>query len=328
MWPAPLSMLILVATTGVRLYSIRTGKFHAVAIAQIVRAVVFVTGIIGTALCWNGLGGYGAIIMLSWQIAADACGLLVQLHANRGVARLIIMRPRTGESLRVLMRHKKTLGVLAVSEVIRSVNQQIPIATVALAFGAVPAGWYALAVAFISAPGSVVALAVSDVANQRLSRLYAAGRPVSHLVLRTTIGMAAAGLVPFATISLLAPTLLPVLMGSRWSGASHTVSILAIASYLWFVTEPATNVPLIVGARRYIILWHALRIVNWGGLGVAAACGLISYNAWLYCAVTGSSLIYISESASGFIIARAADRKRGLHGSSAPFAAVAGMEAK
>jgi O-antigen/teichoic acid export membrane protein len=159
-----------------------------------------------------------------------------------------------------------------------------------------------------------VALAVGDVVNQRLSRLHAAGKPIARIILRITIGMAAVGLLPFAAISLLAPAWLPVLLGARWGDASHTVAVVAIASYLWFVTEPATNIPLIVGARRYIILWHALRMVNWIGFGIAAASGLIAYNTWIWLTVAGGSLIYVSESALGFVIAGAADRDWGHAG--------------
>jgi len=314
MWPAPVSMLVLVAMTATRLYSIRVAKFRDAAVAQAIRAVVFVAGIIGTAVIWQGMHGHGAIVMLSWQIAADACALAVQLRANRRVMRLMVLRPRVRQSFVILARHKKTVSALALSELIRSANQQLPLATVTLAFGAVPAGWYSLATAFVSVPGSVVALAVGDVVNQRLSRLHAGGRPIAHLVLRTVIGMAAVGLVPFAAISLLAPALLPVLLGHKWSDASRTVSIIAIASYLWFVTEPATNVPLIIGAKRYIILWHALRMANWISFGIAALAGLTTYTGWLWLTVAGSSLIYALESALGFFIARSADRRRGQPG--------------
>jgi O-antigen/teichoic acid export membrane protein len=321
MWPAPLSMLLLVAATAVRLYSIRARQFRTVAVAQIVRALVFVAGITGSAVFWPGLGGHGAAVMLSWQIAADACGLLVQLYANRSTARLVILRPRIRRSLAVLMQHRRTLGALAVSEVLRTLNQQIPLATVTLAFGAVPAGWYSMATALVSGPTSVVALAVGDVTNQRLSRHYAAGNPISHLIIRTIGGMAAVGLIPFAAVSLLAPTVLPLLMGPQWSDASHTVAIFAIASYLWFVTEPATNIPLILHARRFIVLWPALRSANWVVIGTAAVCGLVSYNTWLVLTVAGSAVIYVLESTLGALIARSADKRLIQARSSGPLTA-------
>jgi O-antigen/teichoic acid export membrane protein len=307
--PAPLSMFILLASTGMRFYSIRVRRFKAVAAAQISRTVVFATGTVATGLLWRGLGGNGALIMLSWQIAADACALFVQFYANRQAVKLLLLRPRLRRSLTVLMRHRNTLGVLALSQIINSVNQQIPISTVALAFGAVPAGWYSLAIQFVYAPCNIVTLAVSDVANQRLARRHAERRPFSNLVLRTTFGMAAAGAVPFTLVALLGPMLLPVVLGPQWLGASQSVSILVVASYFWFVAAPAENVALIVEARRYILLWYTLRMGCLVGLGAAALFGLISYSVWLVLIVAGDAALYLLTMVSAVAFARVAESR-------------------
>jgi O-antigen/teichoic acid export membrane protein len=306
-WFAPLWMFILAASTGFRSYSIRVRKFKTVALATISRAVVFATGTVTTGLCWTGLGGRGALIMISWAIAADTCALLVQIGGNRGVAKLIALRPRLRSSLAALMRHRRTVGTVAFSQIVSSVNQQIPISTVTFAFGSVPAGWYSLAAQFVLAPSTVVTSAASDVANQRFSRLHAERRPFSHLVLRTTLGMAAVGAVPFAAIIFLGPTLLPILFGSQWLGASQSVAVLGVATYLWFIAAPAGTVCLIVDARRYIMLWHVLRMASFAGLGAAALFGLISYHIWLVLAVAGDALLYLLDAITGYLFARAAE---------------------
>jgi O-antigen/teichoic acid export membrane protein len=309
LWPAPLSMFILVASTGIRFYSIRVRRFKAVAIAQISRSAVFVAGTVATGLSWSGFGEHGALIMLWWQIVADACALLVQIGANRQAVKLVLLRPRLRRSLTLLMRHRKTVGTLAFSQIINSVNQQLPISTVTIAFGAVHAGWYSLAAQLVFAPCSIVTSAVSDVANQRLARLHAERRPFSHLVLGATLGMAAAGAIPFAAIILLAPKLLPFVLGPQWLGASQSVSVLAVASYLWFIVALAGNVALIVEARRYILLWHVLKTASLVGLGAAALSGAIPYSLWLVLTVTGDTLLYFLEGASGYVFARAAESR-------------------
>jgi O-antigen/teichoic acid export membrane protein len=188
-------MLILVVSTGFRDLSIRAQRFRAAAAAQISRSALFVAGTIGTGLAWHGSLGNGALLMLSWQIAADGCALLVQLGANRREAGLILSRPRLRQSLTVL-RHRKAVGALALSHVITSIIQQLPISMITFADGAAFAGWYSLAAQFVGAPCSIVAVAATDVANQRLSRCHAEQRRFSHLVLRTTLGMAAVGPCP------------------------------------------------------------------------------------------------------------------------------------
>jgi O-antigen/teichoic acid export membrane protein len=247
--------------------------------------------------------------MLSWQIAADGCALLIQLGANGREASLILRRPRLRQSLRVLMRHSKTVGTLALSQLIDSINQQLPISIITLAYGATFAGWYSLAAQFVGAPSSIVAMAATEIANQRLSRCHAQQRRFSHLVLRTTLGMAAAGAVPFAAIIFLAPALLPVALGQRWVGAAASISLLAVNSYLWFIVNPAGVVALIVDARRYIVLYHFLRLVSFGGLGAAAFYGSITYHMWLLLFVATNALILLLQAVASYLFARKAEAR-------------------
>jgi O-antigen/teichoic acid export membrane protein len=307
LWLAPPGMLILVVSAGFRNLSIRARKFGAVAAAQISRSALFATGTIAAGLAWHGSSRGGALLMLSWQIVADGCALLVQIVANRREARLILARPRLRRSLTVLMRHRKLVGALALSQVIDSINQQLPISTITFAYGATFAGWYSLANQFVSAPCRLVTAAVTDVANQRLARFHAERRRFSQHVLRTTFGLAAVGALPFAVIIFLAPPLLPIVLGRHWLGAAGTVSILAVNSYLWFVVNPAGNVPLIVNARCYMVSYHSLRLAALLGLGGAAVYGLIAYNTWLALFTVANVLFYLVGASTAYVFARNAE---------------------
>jgi O-antigen/teichoic acid export membrane protein len=307
--PTPPSMFVLVVSAGFRNYCIRLGRFKAVAAAQISRTIVFVTGTVATAIGWTGLEGHGALIMISWQVVADAAALLVQIGANSQAARLILFRPRLRESLTVLKTHRKTLGTLTLSQIIEAVNQQIRISTVTLAFGALQAGWFSLGNQFVSAPTTIITVSVRAVANRRFARLHAQASPFSHLVLWTTLGMALAGIVPFAAIIFLGPKLLPFIFGPSWIGASQSVSLHAIASYLFFVVAPAETVALIVEARGYIILWYSLNMAILVGFGAAALSGWISYHVWLTLVVAGDVFLYILTAVSGYLFARRAESR-------------------
>jgi O-antigen/teichoic acid export membrane protein len=155
----------------------------------------------------------------------------------------------------------------------------------------------------------VVITAVSDVVNQRLSRLHAERRPFSHHVLRTALGLALAGIVPLALIVFLAPTLLPLVLGPHWAGASHSVSVLAVASYLFLIEAPAGTVALIVMARRYMVLWHAARMTSLVGLAAAALLGLIPYQLWLVLTVVSDGFLYLLDVIAELAFARAAEAK-------------------
>jgi O-antigen/teichoic acid export membrane protein len=294
-WIAPAWLFILVVATGLRFYCIRVGKFRAVAAAQIVRAILFAAGTIATAIVWKTRDKNGALVMLSWMLIADTCALIVQIRANGRTVQLVASRPRFRKSLAVLVKYGKTVGTLAVSQILGSINQQIPISTVALAFGATPAGWYSLANVLLVAPVSVIASSVTDVVNQRFSRLFASRKPFSSLALKITAGMAAALFLPFMAIAILAPRALPVILGSQWLGAAPSIMYLVVAVFLSFVAAPISCIALIVDARRYILIWHAIRTAGLAGLGAAAILGLISYMTWLAMLVALQSLLYISD---------------------------------
>jgi O-antigen/teichoic acid export membrane protein len=166
---------------------------------------------------------------------------------------------------------------------------------------------YSLAIGLVAAPCSVVAAAVADVVNQRLARLYAERRPFSHLLARTMGTMALVGIGPFAAIALLGPVVLPVLMGPQWVNAGPAVTILSVASYLFFVEASAGYVAVIVRARRYILVWQALRF---GSLSISAALAafkVVSFTGLLVLLVAGDCCLYLLEIVTVYRFVRRAE---------------------
>jgi O-antigen/teichoic acid export membrane protein len=271
------------------------------------RAVVFIGGTATTPLIWHGSGYDGALIMVSWQLAGDASALLIQLLANPGRDIALAFRPRIRKAFSALLFYRKTLGALALAQIIGSINQQLPITTVMFAFGANSAGWYSLASNLVYMPCKIISSAVGDVYNQRLARLHADGEPVFNLTTRATIWMAVIGLGPFTLIALLAADLLALVSGPEWQGAAYSAAILALGSYMFFISIPASNMALIVHARRYIVCWHVLRMATLVTFGGIAMLGLVSYETWLIFFVSGEIFVYAIEILFGMYFARNAD---------------------
>ena len=307
MWSAPLTVFILITTMGLRSYAMRVGRFKVVSVAQVTRAVIFVSGTALTPLVWTPPAGHGALVMVLWQLAADLGALAIQLWILPWNVHRLVFRPRLRRNLATLRTHRKTIGALALSQIVCSGNQQIPISTIMFAFGATEAGWYSLAGSLVYAPCRVVSAAVSDVFNQRVSRLHAERKPFSWLVLRATIAMAAIGLIPFVLIRELGPLFVSYVAGPQWQSASHSIAMMAIASYMFFISQPASNVALIVEARRYIVLWHLIRMVNFLVIGAAAALGHLSYSSWLALFVAVESVLYLLDTVVPYLFARNAE---------------------
>lgn len=307
MWAAPPTTFIMLTSLGWRSYALRQGRFGTISVAQVARATVFIAGTATTPLVWHGSGHGGALVMVSWQLAGDASALLIQLLANPGRDIALAFRPRIRKVFSTLLFYRKTLGALAVAQIIGSINQQLPITIVMFAFGATSAGLYSLASNLVYMPCKIISSAVGDVYNQRLARLHADGEPVFNLTARATIWMAVIGSVPFALIALLAADFLALVSGPDWQGAAYSIAILALGSYMFFISIPASNMALIVHARRYIVCWHVLRMATLGAFGGIAALGLISYEGWLILFVAGEMFVYAIEVLFGMHFARNAD---------------------
>jgi O-antigen/teichoic acid export membrane protein len=295
LWSIPFSVFVLAVSAGQRATLIRERAYRVAAAAQLARTVVFLGGAIATALWWRGSILTGALPMLLWQIAGDLVGLLLQSWANGSVIRLKLKRPRLRRALLTVRNQGRFLGALGASQVICSINQQIPISAVAFAFGRAQAGLYTLAIGLVAVPCSVVATAVADVVNQRLARLYAERRPFSHLLAKTMGIMALIGIGPFLAIALLSPVVLPVLMGSRWVNAGPAITILSVASYLFFVEASAGHVAVIVRAQRYILVWQALRFGSLSFSAALAALKVVSFTGFLIVLVAGDCSLYLLE---------------------------------
>jgi O-antigen/teichoic acid export membrane protein len=295
LWSIPFSVFVLAVSAGQRSTLIRERAYRVAAMAQIARSVVFLGGAIATALWWHGSILMGALPMLLWQITGDLAGLLLQSWANGSVIRLKLKRPRLRRALLTVRNQGSFLGALGASQVICSINQQIPISAVAFAFGRAQAGLYTLAIGLVAVPCSVVATAVADVVNQRLARCYAERRPFSHLLARTMGTMALVGIGPFLGIALLSPVVLPVLMGPRWVNAGPAVTILSVASYLFFVEASAGHVAVIVRAQRYILVWQALRFGSLSFSAAFAALKVVSFTGFLIVLVAGDCCLYLLE---------------------------------
>jgi hypothetical protein len=99
------------------------------------------------------------------------------------------------------------------------------------------------------------------------------------------------------------------LLGPQWGDASQSVSIVAVASYFWFIVAPAESVALIVDARRFIVLWYVLRMMSLAGSSAAALAGALPYHTWLALIVAGDTLLYLLQAVAAYLFARAAEAR-------------------
>lgn len=212
----------------------------------------------------TGVGAFGLVLgTLLGQVAA-----LLNLWRRGGIPERVAL---TSDDVRRLLREHRKMPLLngpnALVDAVRLQGINLFIGAIA---GAAVVGQFGLAWMLVQAPTALVASALSQVFFQRLS--VTPRGEMSALVrrsLRTTLLVAA---VPFLLIYLLAPPVLPWVLGADWTRVGLFAAALTPWLYLNFSTAPISN--LFVVARRqgimlaFAVVYAALPLtIIWSGRG-------------------------------------------------------------
>ncbi|WP_296184822.1 lipopolysaccharide biosynthesis protein [Pseudomonas sp. UBA1879] len=121
---------------------------------------------------------------------------------------------------------------------INALSVHMPTLVLASAFGAVPAGFFALCLQVLAMPSNFIGKAVGSVYYPRITEAIHARDPVAGLLLRGVLGMSLAGLAPFASLVIAGPWLFDLAFGGQWHTAGEYARWLAISEFAGFIGGP------------------------------------------------------------------------------------------
>lgn len=270
----PVLAFLLAAYSALRYYRIRNEHYTSVAFGQILRSIFNVFATIGYALI--PVFPPGAQGLVIGQTTGDAVFSLSMLKIGKREAAQIL---NTSRSMiwRMFARNGKLLKTMFFTQCLATTYQRIPILIIAITFGPVQAGFFALAEKVIAGPTALVSTPIGDVYRQKaVAAFRRSGR--FHDELKRTIKLAVGlATLPFLAAILLTPYLIGPVFGDKWVGASDVFVVLLIGSYVSFVVQPLDKGGWIVGATGYIITYHTFRFVFELAVGLAAIYGQLSF---------------------------------------------------
>jgi O-antigen/teichoic acid export membrane protein len=164
---------------------------------------------------------------------------------------------------------------------INAVSRNLPTLVLAAYFGAPAAGFFAICKQTLSMPTQLIGKSVADVYYPRLAKAIQEGHSITGLLIKAFVGLAAVGLVPFATVFFFGPWLFSFVFGDEWAMAGEFARWIALSEYAVFISRPCTVVsPALQLQRRFLIievLSTALRIGSLfiGALWLQAALGTV-----------------------------------------------------
>lgn len=259
----PLSVFVTGAYNALNYWLNRHKRFGRMSVNRVLQSGVGAGGqvVMGAA----SMGAAGLILgqLLGWGLT---CALIAFSFARNVRIRSLPRIRRLSRALAVRYANHPTH--LLPAHGIGAAAQQVPILAISALFGAAAAGFYALAERIVYLPSALIANAIGDVYRQRASVQYREQGSFKRLFLMTLFGSAALAIIPVALVFALAPDLFALVFGESWRVAGDYARILLIASFFQFVFTPVDKGALIVGATRYIMVWHVIRLAAFSAAAV------------------------------------------------------------
>lgn len=293
LWGLPALVLAFAMFSGVRAWCIRTAQFAVVSRGQVMRALAATTAWLVGGIA--ALASAPGLMLTLGQVVADYvfAGLLWRRLRQRELR--LLLTPRWHRIRGVLASNGPMVKTLVSSQMLAAVYSRLPALLIGVAFGPVQAGYYAMAERLVAAPAVLAANSIGDVYRQRASAAYRAGQPFDQLMRRVLALIMPLGAIAFtvAILASLKPGLVGAILGQQWEGAGMTFAILLVGAFFAFISTPVDKAAIIVGADRYILLWHVLRLVAEVVATALALTGLIGYQPYLCLLVAARSSLYL-----------------------------------
>ncbi|UCJ14910.1 oligosaccharide flippase family protein [Pseudomonas sp. MM211] len=187
---------------------------------------------------------------------------------------------------------------------INAVSQNLPTLVLAVFFGPVAAGFFALCKQALNVPTQLIGKSVADVYYPRISAAVHNHEPITAMLAKATAALALAGLLPFALVFCFGPQLFALVFGEQWAVAGEYARWLALAEYMIFVSRPCTvAVPALALQGRFLIFEVLSTVLRIAAL-MAGALFLEQAEQTVMAFTAASILIYLSLIASVLLAAR------------------------
>lgn len=187
---------------------------------------------------------------------------------------------------------------------INAVSQNLPTLVLAVFFGPVAAGFFALCKQALNVPTQLIGKSVADVYYPRISAAVNDHQPIAAMLAKATGALAVVGLVPFAVVFCFGPQLFALAFGEQWAMAGEYARWLALAEYMIFVSRPCTVAVPALALQGQFLVFEVLSTVLRIAALMAGALFLEQAEQTVMAFATAGILIYLSLIASVLFAAR------------------------
>ena len=234
LWFVPPSIFFGGAFLALNYWNSRAKRFFRLSIARVTSSATTTGAQLGAGLSGHATGGslIGAIVAGS---AASTLILAAQIWRDDG--RMIRGCLSWRSMISGLKRYRKFPLLDSWSAILNAVSWQLPIFLLSAFFSQTVVGYYALGLDVLQLPMSLIGSAIGQVFFQRAAEAKFQGS-LPEVVESTFVRLGMVEVFPILLLSLAGRDLFVVIFGPTWAEAGVYVQILALWTFITFVTSP------------------------------------------------------------------------------------------
>lgn len=141
-----------------------------------------------------------------------------------------------------------------------AVSTGLPILMLSAFFGPISAGFYTLGYKLLKAPTKLIGRSVSNVFYPKITKAAHDGKDLTKLIFQATLGLAAAGIIPFGLVMLFGPWIYKIIFGSEWIMAGEYARWISFFVFFNFISSPATVAIAPLGIQRGFLVYQIITI--------------------------------------------------------------------
>jgi O-antigen/teichoic acid export membrane protein len=256
-WLFPPALLGAGVYLLMRQLRLRAGDYRSIAHATWLRALIANVMRIGL-----GLFGFGVEALVVSETAAPWLTLVILRQSWLG--QLMAYRyPFTREEFGVVMRRNQRFPLLETpSALVDQLALMLPITAIAMLFGPAQAGLFGLAYRLVALPNAQIGSAIGDVFFAQMATYVRTGdltaaarlywRMAAQLAL-VSVGLTVAAIV-------LAPSLVPLILGEPWRPAGRYAAIIAPWVYAGLAVAPLSSALSVLKRQDLKILYNVVNM--------------------------------------------------------------------
>ncbi|MEK5107642.1 oligosaccharide flippase family protein [Cytobacillus sp. FSL K6-0129] len=235
----PLVILFSALLQIAQQWLIRTKQFRVIAKAALLNALI----INATKV------GFGFITPIAWILVFLSTmgnalhAFMLFLGVNSTLDKKTDKKPKelyNFKALKELAKKHIDFPLFRAPQVfINAISQSLPVLLLSSFFGPAAAGFYSIARNVLNIPIGLIGKSVGDVLYPRLTEAIHAGENIKSLLIKSTLALAAVGLVPFGIVVVFGPWLFGFVFGADWVLAGEYARWLSLWLYFMFINRPS-----------------------------------------------------------------------------------------